>query len=73
MPVINKEGCQTIGRVCPTGQWPTDLPTDTPILYVSPGGDGDGMTPANPMGSIQSAHDSAPDGAIIALAKGVYD
>jgi len=76
MPVVGAAACAPIGAPCPAGPWPSDLPTNQRILYVSPGAaGGDGNSPQAPLGSIAAAQMLAAAGqpTIIALAKGTYD
>lgn len=67
-------GCVRVGAACPAGDFPDDLPTDRPILYVragaGPGGDG---TRASPFGRILDASRAATSGTILAIGKGTYD
>lgn len=71
MPVVGEASCQSIGDPCPAGAWPEGLPA-TGVVYVQPGGAGDGSSTASPLASIQAAIDAAPAGGVIALAKGTY-
>ncbi len=73
MPILGQDGCHTVGRVCPEGDWPEDLPSDGPLLYVKIGGSGDGSSPENPLGSIQQALDEALPQSWVIVAKGIYD
>ncbi|MFC1609896.1 right-handed parallel beta-helix repeat-containing protein [Myxococcota bacterium] len=71
MPVVGETTCQTIGDPCPVGDWPEGLP-DQPIIYVRPGGSGDGSTAETPVGTLADGFAAAPDNAILALAKGTF-
>lgn len=65
--------CHLIGRPCPAGDWPDQIPGGR-VLYVRQGGSGpqDG-TRAAPYRSIHAAIDARGIGAVtIALAKGTY-
>ncbi len=62
--------CQHIGPACPVGEWPEDLPTDRSIVYLRPGASGGAGTRVSPFGTLASALAVAPDGALIAIAKG---
>ena len=70
---VGEPGCAPIGPPCPVDGWPTDLPSDRPILYVSalagPGGDG---TLAAPYTAITDAIAASPPSAVIAVAPGTY-
>jgi hypothetical protein len=65
--------CERIGRPCPEGEWPEDLPDDGP-LHVRPGAEpaGDGSV-ARPFATIAEALSVATPGAVVALARGTYD
>lgn len=66
-------GCVPHGPRCPLGDWPGNLPSDRPVLYVRPGASqGDGSQAA-PFGTIAQALASAPAGALLALSKGTFD
>lgn len=66
-------GCARIGRPCPAGDFPEELPAGVPVVHVRSGAvAGDGSA-ATPYGSIRDAIAAAPDGAVVALAKGTYD
>ena len=73
LPRLGEDGCHAIGRACPEGDWPEDLPSDASLLYVQVGGAGDGLSPESPMGSIQAALDAALPQSWIILAKGTYN
>lgn len=66
--------CVRIGGACPAGAYPEGLPMDRTVLYVdaSAGPSGDG-TAARPFREIAVALAAAPDGAILAIAKGRYE
>ncbi len=72
MPLLGQTGCHPVGRACPEGDWPEELPNDVPLLYVQPGGTGDGLSPENPMGSIQQALEAALPQSWVILSKGEY-
>ncbi len=67
-------GCVAVGRPCPAGADPADLPAGAVILHVragaAPGGDGSATAP---YATIAEAVASAPDGALLALSRGTYD
>lgn len=67
-------GCALVGTTCPADGWPAVLPVDRPIVYVeagaAPGGTGSSRDRA--LGSIAEAVAVAPEGAVIAIAAGVY-
>jgi len=64
--------CTAIGSSCPADDgWASDLPTGRPVLYVRPGGSGDG-TEADPFGTIGEAVTVAGPTSVIALAVGEY-
>jgi len=65
--------CTRIGRPCPVGDFPEDLPAGSTAIYVRPGAVGGDGREASPYGSIAEALADATDGAIVALAKGTYD
>ena len=65
-------GCAPVGATCPAGDYPIDLPADAPVVYVRPGGTGDGTMDA-PYGSLSAAVRASTRGTVIALAKGTYD
>ncbi len=62
-------GCEPIGRACPAGEWPEDLPS-TGVYYVRPGATGDG-TRDSPAGQFVVPGPSAAP-VVIALARGVH-
>ncbi|MBO6936337.1 MAG: hypothetical protein JJ863_15305 [Deltaproteobacteria bacterium] len=62
--------CAPVGRACPVGEFADDLPASG-VLFVAPGGSGDGSRAA-PFGSIRNAMSGAAPGTIVALAKGRY-
>jgi hypothetical protein len=68
-------GCARVGTACPADGWPADLPADRTIVYVdddaAPGGDGSSHTSA--FNRIGDAVIAAPNGAVIAVASGLYD
>jgi hypothetical protein len=73
MPVVGQADCQPIGDPCPAGDWPAGLPASGTIVFVQAGAvGGDGSSQAAPLGSIGAAVAAAPDGAVIAIAKGMY-
>ena len=73
MPILGQPGCHNIGRMCPEGDWPDELPSEVPLLFVHPEGSGDGLSMDNPMGSIQMALDSSISGGWVIVAKGEYN
>ena len=68
-------GCVRVGTLCAVDGWPTELPTNRPIVYVddSAGPGGDGASSGTAFASIAAATAAAPDGAVIAVATGQYD
>jgi hypothetical protein len=66
-------GCARIGTACPAGDFPEGLPSNRPIVYVRSGATGGNGSLANPYGSVGYAVSVAPDGAVVAVAKGIYD
>lgn len=66
--------CAPVGRTCPAGDEPVDLPAGVPILHVSAtaaaGGDG---SAAAPFATISEAVAAAPSSAVIAIGRGTYD
>ncbi len=67
-------GCAPIGRPCPAGELPEELPADAVVLYVDDGAaaGGDGSLSA-PYAQIGDALSAAPSLATVAIAKGSYD
>jgi hypothetical protein len=72
---VGTPACARVGTACATDGWPSDLPTDRPIVYVDDGAaaGGDGASPATAYSSIATAVASAPADAVIAIATGTYD
>ncbi|MED5465291.1 MAG: hypothetical protein VX699_11605, partial [Myxococcota bacterium] len=66
------EGCVRAGSPCPPGGWHAIEDEGEFVLYVKPGGMGDGMSPDQPLGDIQTAHNLAIQGSIILVAPGTY-
>ena len=66
------EGCARAGDPCPPGGWPVIEDEGEFVLYVKAGGMGDGMSPDQPLGDIQTAHNIAIQGSIILVAPGTY-
>jgi hypothetical protein len=64
-------GCEEVGAPCPFGDWPEGLPS-TGVVYVAPGGAGDGSSAASPLGSLAAAVAAVDADGTIALAKGTY-
>ncbi|MCK6552335.1 hypothetical protein L6R52_41275, partial [Myxococcota bacterium] len=63
--------CRPVGPTCPMGQYP-ELSTSRPVIWVLPGAlGGDGSLTA-PAGTLDEALALAPDGAVVALARGSY-
>lgn len=61
------------GTPCdPGSDYATDLPSGRAIVYVAPGGTGDGSAAA-PLGTIADALLAAQPGEVVALAKGAYE
>jgi hypothetical protein len=65
--------CRELGSGCPAGEFPANLPEGRPILYVRGGESGGDGTPDAPYGTIAKAITEAPEGALIALARGTYE
>lgn len=67
-------GCAPVGRPCPAGDDPVGLPPGATVVHVragaGPGGDG---SAAAPYRTVAEGIAAAPDGAIVAIARGVYD
>jgi hypothetical protein len=70
--VLGQPDCQPLGDPCPTGDFADGLP-QTGVVYVKPGGTGDGSSAQSPMGSIGDAISAASAGQTVALAKGTYE
>ncbi len=68
-------GCARIGTECAADGWPSDLPTDRVIVYVDDGAapGGDGASRGTAFQRIREAVSASPDGAVIAVATGLYD
>ncbi|NIS34721.1 MAG: hypothetical protein GWN73_30450, partial [Actinobacteria bacterium] len=60
-----------VGDPCPAGDFPTALPAG-PVRYVRPGATGGDGTMASPFGTVADALAGAPDGVVIALARGTH-
>lgn len=68
-------GCERVGTPCAADGWPSDLPSDRPIVFVdddAPAG-GDGSSRASAVRTIDDALSRASTSAIIAVAAGRYD
>ena len=65
--------CTAVGSPCPTGEFPTDLPTDRPVVYVRAGATGGDGTTALPFGAISDALGAVTGPAAIVLAAGTYE
>jgi len=65
--------CAPVGSTCPVGDFSDTLPADAAVVYVQPGGTGDGTTPATPHGSVAafSVRGLAAD-TVIALSRGTH-
>jgi hypothetical protein len=63
--------CIPVGGACPAGDF-TEKALSPPVIYVKLGSNGNGSTPASPLGSLQQAVDEAPPGSTVAVAKGDY-
>ncbi len=61
--------CVPLGRPCPAGDWPSELPVSADVRYVRPGATGTGTREA-PFGTIGEALESVGAGGLIVLAKG---
>jgi hypothetical protein len=72
MPVVGHTECQPLGDACPAGEYSDQLPPGAGVVYVRPGGTGDGSAPDRPLGSINQAVAAAPRGGVVALARGTY-
>lgn len=64
--------CVPVGAACPSGEWATP-PDGARVVYVRAGASGGEGTSALPYGSIQTAIERAPPGAVILVGKGTYD
>lgn len=64
-------GCETVGSVCPAGDWPTDV-VDAGTWFVVSGGTGDGTRDA-PFGRIADAVAIASAGDTIVVGAGTFD
>jgi hypothetical protein len=71
MHLPGEAGCEEVGAACPVGDWPVGLPS-VGVVYVAPGGSGDGTSAASPLGDLASAVAAVGAGGTIALAKGSY-
>ncbi len=65
-------GCARIGPACPAGDFPEGLPAGATVVYVRAGSTGGDGTLAAPFATITDGIGAAPDGAIVAVAKGDY-
>lgn len=65
-------GCAPIGAPCPAGEWPEGLRPDATVLFVRPGAEGGTGTRDAPFGTVREAIAAAPDGATIALSRGLF-
>ena len=72
MPVIGEAQCQPVGAECPAEDWPALVPAGEQIIYVQPGGTGDGTSKESPLGKVQHAVALAESGAVIVLSKGEF-
>ncbi len=73
--LVGTPGCAPLTTPCAADGWPTDLPTDRPIVFVdddAPAG-GDGRTRATAWRTIGGALASSAPNAVIAVAAGHYD
>ena len=68
-------GCARVGTECAADGWPSDLPSDRAIVYVDDGAapGGDGASRGTAFQRIREAVSASPDGAVIAVATGLYD
>lgn len=70
---LDSPTCEPAGDPCPAdGDWPTGLPADASVVYVRAGAAGGDGTEGAPFGTIGAAVAAAPDGAVVAVAEGVY-
>lgn len=72
MPVIGEAECQLAGSACPEGDWPAVIPESEQVIYVQPGGEGDGSSADSPLGTIGEAITLAQDDSLILLSKGTH-
>ena len=72
MAEFGRDNCISIGDSCPSGLWPDTKACAQPI-YVKPGGSGDGLTAATPLGSIQEAMNQSTSESTIVLSKGTFN
>ncbi len=71
-PDLASAQCVRVGTTCPTdSEWAPPPSDASQILYVRPGGTGDGSEAA-PFGSIEAAVAAATPGAVVLLAVGEY-
>lgn len=72
---VGEAGCRPIGTACPASGFATDLPTDSPVIYVdagaASGGDGTEATPHDALSRISWS--SLTAGTTVALATGTYE
>lgn len=67
-------GCRPIGQACSAGDdFPAELPSGRPLLYVRAGAVAGNGSRAQPYGSIAEALAAAGADAVIAVGKGRYD
>jgi len=64
-------GCEPVGRACPSGDWPSDLPSSGVVYVRSGAGGGDGSRD-RPFGTVRQALARAVAGNTIAMGPGVY-
>jgi hypothetical protein len=73
VPTFDDATCAPVGSTCPVGQYPDGVEAmGRPVVWVLPGAlGGDGSLGA-PAGTLVEALSLAPDGAVVALARGTY-
>ena len=72
MPVFNQTTCQSVGDPCPDGAWPSADGAAEPVLYVAPGGGGDGTSSEAPLGSLTEGLARVGGAGTLLVAKGRY-
>ena len=70
-PVFGGADCIKLGKPCPEGVWPEELP-EGELRFVTPGGTGDGRSPSSPAGNLTEVIESAPSGSTIVLSQGTF-
>jgi len=66
-------GCTPVGAPCPAGDFSATLPADRNVVYVQPGGTGDGSSPTSPYGGFTDfGLGGLPTGTVVALSRGTH-